>query len=236
MDSSAIDVFRRIEQQARQDGVRLVLCAMPKPLRDTLSRHGVMAEGRLAGVASADRAIENAEEAILAGHGQAAEAMPTSFVRFLSEFGDVADAERRLAPFLTRVAHAPGEVIMRQGEAATDMVFLEGGRAIATLQVADSQPGTSQVGTSQDQGHGPVHLRTMQAGSLLGEVALLRGGERTASVIAETACVGQRLTRVSLARMETEDPALALVLQRAILIQLADRLADNTRAVELALR
>lgn len=140
-------------------------------------------------------------------------------------------------PFGARnVTYAPGEALMRQDEPATDMIFLEAGRAVASLQVATSKVVTSKVATVQDPGRGPVHLRTMEAGSLIGGVALLRGGERTASVIAETTRVGQRLTRVSLARMEAEDPALALVLQRAILVQLADRLADNTRAVELALR
>jgi hypothetical protein len=36
--------------------------------------------------------------------------------------------------------------------------------------------------------------------------------------------------------MEVEDPELARLLNRAIMLQLAEKLADNTRAVELALR
>lgn len=221
MDSSAIEVFRRIEQQARQGDVQLLLSAMTEPLRDNLARHRVMAGSHLARFATADRAIEHAEEAVLASHAPTAEARPKTLAQYLAQFGDVTATEHRLAPFLARADYAPGEVLMRQGEAARDMVFLEQGSAAATLQ---------------DPLRGPLHLRTMQAGSLIGEVALLGGGERTASVMAETACVGWRLTREALSRMEAEDPVLCLALQRAILVQMADRLADNTRAVELALR
>jgi SulP family sulfate permease len=221
MDSSAIYVFRRIEQQAWQDNVHLVLSAMTEPLRDNLARHGVMAGYHLARVASADRAIEHAEEIVLASHAPAWQAAPKTLAQYLLEFGGLTATERRLTPFVTRVDYAPGDALMRQGEAAEDMIFVEEGSTVATLQ---------------DTLRGSVHLRTMRAGSFVGEVALMRGGARTASVIAETACVGQRITREALSRMETEDPVLCLALQRAILVQLADRLADNARAVELAFR
>ena len=131
------------------------------------------------------------------------------------------DVERRLAPFVDRVAFAPGDTLMRQGHPADDMVFLERGRVSAVLIEKDAAP---------------VHLRTLTPGTLVGEVALVRGGNRTASVVAVTPCEAVRIDRAGLARLEAADPALAFAMHRMIMLQVSDKLVDNTRAVDLALR
>lgn len=221
LDSSAADVFRRLELDAEAHGVALVLSAVRPALAERFARQGVFRSVGCVQVANADRGLEHAEERLLAEVEPAAAEERVTFAAFLSSLGDKPDLLRRLEPFVEPVAFAPGETLMRQGASADDMIFLESGRVTATVQ---------------DRGQAGVHLRTLTAGTLVGEIALVRGGHRTASVMAETACEGVRLTRAALQRMETEDCRLALAVNRIIMLQLADKLADNVRAVELALR
>lgn len=81
-----------------------------------------------------------------------------------------------------------------------------------------------------------LRLRTTRAGALIGEVAIYSGGMRTASVVAEADCVVTRLTTAALARMERDDPGLANLLQRFLIVQFADKQADSTRVLEMLLR
>jgi sulfate permease, SulP family len=219
LDSSAVDAFRRLEQDAVARRVTLVLSGVRPALAERFAAQGVFRTASRP--QNADRALEDAEERLLAEHGAGGDDQPVSLAAFLSSHQEVPDFVQRLEPFIERVSFAPGESVMRQGEVADDMLFLERGRVAATLQ---------------EQGRPVVHLRTLTAGTVVGEIALVRGGRRTASVTAETPCEGVRLTRAALTRMEGSEPALAIAVHRTVMLQLADKLADNTRAVDLALR
>jgi SulP family sulfate permease len=58
---------------------------------------------------------------------------------------------------------------------------------------------------------------------------------RTASVRAEGQCRLTRLSSAALTRMEKEDPELARLIHRFIIVQLADKLANATRLVDVGL-
>lgn len=221
MDSSAIAGFRRVEQEAAQHGVVLVLSELAPALAARFAAQGVFRNPAWLHVANADRGLEQAEERLLAEAGAGDPDQPATLAALLATLDPAPDLDARLAGFAEHFVCGPGAVLMRQGEAAEDMVFVERGRVVVSLD----EPGRPKV-----------HLRTLTPGTLAGEIALVRGGVRTASVVAETGCEGVRLTRAAMARMAVEDPGLALALQRAVTLQLADKLADNTRAVELALR
>lgn len=221
MDSSAVDVFGRLEREARQRSVRIALTAVPQALSDRFAAFDVFRTPACARFASADQGLEHAEELLLAEHGQPVDEEHASLAAQFGSLGDVPEVERRLAPFIGRVAFAPGETLMRQGQPADDMMFIESGRVSAVLLEKDAAP---------------VHLRTLTAGTLVGEVALVRGGNRTASVIAVTPCEAVRIDRAALARLEAADPALAFAMHRMIMLQVSEKLVDNTRAMDLALR
>lgn len=221
MDSSAIDVFGRLEREARQRRVRIALTAVPRALNDRFQARDVFREPDCARFPSADQGLEQAEEYILANHGQVAHDERASLAAHLAEAGDASEVGRRLAPFVSHVAFAPGDILMRQGEPGDDMIFLERGRVSTVLL---------------ETGAAPVHLRTLTPGTLVGEIALVRGGNRTASVIAVTHCEAVRIDRAGLARLEVEDPPLAFAVHRMIMLQVSEKLVDNTRVVDLALR
>jgi SulP family sulfate permease len=221
MDSSAIEVFARLEREAQQRGVRLSLTAVPDALGDRFAAHGVFRAPACPRFASPDQGLEHAEEMLLAEQGQPQDEERASLAAQLAALGDLRDVERRLAPFVDQVAFTPGETLMRQGQAADDMMFVETGRVSAVLLQKNATP---------------VHLRTLTPGTLVGEIALVRGGNRTASVIAVTPCQAVRIDRAGLARLQVADPALAFAIHHLIMQQLSEKLVDNTRAVDFALR
>lgn len=106
---------------------------------------------------------------------------------------------------------------MRQGEAADALYFLEQGVVSIEMEVP---------------GRGNLRLRTTTAGTVIGEIALVQGGRRTATAIAESPCRVVGIDRAGLARMERERPDLALTFQRFLMLELAGKVSDTNRLLE----
>ena len=81
--------------------------------------------------------------------------------------------------YLERVTLDGGAVLMRQGEAADAMYYIEQGSVSAQIE----RPGGASF-----------RIRTTTAGTIVGELGLFVGGKRTATVVAEAPCVAQRLS------------------------------------------
>lgn len=100
------------------------------------------------------------------------------------------------------------------------MYFLGSGRSTVELELPDGSL---------------LRLRTMQEGTVIGEIGLYLGQPRTASVIADSECEVYRLTKESLERMEREHPELATDFHRFIIRLLAQRLADSNKTLRALL-
>lgn len=222
MDSSAQGAFERVEQLAAEHGFQVLLSGLGPALRAQFRRRETRGAPprpvRL--FDTADHALQHAEDRILADAAAPAADTSLSLARQLGALLGAEVAEARLDPYLDRIRLPAGTTLMRQGEPADAMYLIERGSVSARIE----RPGA------------PLRLRTTTAGALVGEVAVCRGGVRTASVLAEEDCVAARLTAAALARMERDDPALAHLLHRFLIIQLADKLADSTRMAEMFLR
>ena len=70
---------------------------------------------------------------------------------------------KRLAPFLNQVQFQPGAIIMREGDAADAMYFVRQGSAEASMASKGA-------------------LRSYESGGYFGELALLMGTDRAATV------------------------------------------------------
>ena len=103
----------------------------------------------------------------------------------------VADLEG-LAPYLRPLIAEPGQVLLTQGEPASSFMLIGSGRAEVTHTGADGEQTVVELGP----------------GLIVGEIALLRGAERTATVVVTEPLVGWSGGRDALAAM-LEVPCMA---------------------------
>lgn len=75
-------------------------------------------------------------------------------------------------------------------------------------------------------------LRSVRSGTVVGEMGMYLKGARSADVVTSQPSVLYRLTSTSLKKMEENDPQVAAALHEWIARLLAERLADNNRAIE----
>ena len=68
-------------------------------------------------------------------------------------------------------------------------------------------------------------FRRVGAGSVIGEVAFILGGTRTANVVADSESVLLRFDAAGLDQLSADEPQLALDVQRELSKRLAERLA-----------
>lgn len=129
-----------------------------------------------------------------------------------------------LATEMEEVRLGRGEVLIRQGEEGDRLFVLLRGRLTATLERAGEE---DQI------------LREIEPGDLVGEVALLAGGERTATVRADQSSILASLTRASLDRLLERNPdtgaaLTSMIAERLRRSQLATHLSRLFGSLELA--
>ena len=212
-----------MEQRASELGFHVCLAGLGPALAAQFHRRGMhkAPPRRVQMFDTADHALQHGEDRILADAAVNLTETPLSLARQLGALLGTEVAEARLDPYLDRIPLVAGETLIRQGVPADAMYLIESGSVSARLE----QPGGASL-----------RLRTTRAGALIGEVAIYTGRRRTASVVAEEDCVVTRLSTSALARMERDDPGLATLLQRFLIVQLADKQADSTRVLEMLLR
>jgi SulP family sulfate permease len=208
MDSSAALSMRKVAQLAEANGFELVFSGAGDSIQHQLSLGGVASrDGVVRFESDLDHGLQRCEDMLLERTGRRAEALGEG----------LEDIPAGLLDYLERRSLAEGDVLIRQGEPPDDLFVLESGRLRAERRVSD--------GTS-------MRLRSMRAGVVVGEVGLYLGVPRTADIVAEAPSVVLRLTRESVQRMETADPALAAAVHRWLAATLADRLSDALRAFD----
>jgi protein lysine acetyltransferase len=120
-----------------------------------------------------------------------------------------------LGGMLTPVRAAEGDVLARQDEVAGSFLLVVSGEAAVV----------------RDDGHGKRTVGTVAAGSIVGELSVLRAAPRSATVTATRALTGYAGDARAFATL-LEVPGVA----RRVARTARQRLAANTRPVELALR
>src|SRR5690606_20843875 len=120
-----------------------------------------------------------------------------------------------LMRYFERIEIGAGEYLIRHNTQADDLFFIETGQVTAYMEFEDGRT---------------IRLRTMGAGTVVGEIGLYLGQSRSASVVADRPTTAYRLTAEALRKMETEDAPLAVAFNRFMVQLLAERLyhTDNT--------
>ena len=213
IDSSATHSFAQIKQGAAASGARLVLVNLTAELERAF-RTAHFIDDDVMAVSDLDRAQELCEQSIIETHRTAA-GDERSLRAWWTDALGAANADR-LAEFCRRCEVAAGEIVARQGDAAASMHFILEGR----------------IGIIADMGEGrSMRLRSLGPHTTIGEMGLITGRPRSATIAAEVDSVLYELTTEAYERLKREQPALSQALLGYIVSVMSERLSFANRAV-----
>jgi len=222
IDSSAVLSLRRCRQMAEARQITLVLTHLTTGIRRQFEVGGLPAgDPAVRFFPDLDRGLEWCEETLLEQAEVSPEEASLTLPAQLAEGGLDAAQGARLIGYLEKVEAAEGEYLVRQGGEEGDLYLIEHG----------------QVSVYRDcEGGVRLRLATLGPGTAIGELGLYLRTGRTASVVADSPTTAYRLTRVALARMKDEQPALAAAFHELIARMLAERLVSKDLSLEALLR
>lgn len=208
LDSSAAQVLLRLAKAARKAGAQLHCSGLSTANRRVLQAAG-FAPASAQQHADIDDAVGAWDDGVLAQQPRDADV-----VGWLAQELGSAHAAQQVLAHLDSLHLAAGDRLFAQGDAPDALYLLAEGRLLATV--------------------GAATVRTLNAGSVVGEMGLFRDARRSASVVADMPSRVLRLRRAGLQALEARSPALALALHRLLIRQLAGRL-EQAGAQALAL-
>lgn len=218
IDSSATLSLTRIQQLALKQGFVVAFANIPERARKHLARAGLGgSHGKAYHVfPDLDHALEFTENELLE-HVQADRNVGSSHLRDqLTAVWHEPESVERFLKHLERQSLATGEYLIRQGEPADALFFVESGEITTQLDLPD--------GRAQ-------RLRRHGAGTVLGELGLFLGVPRTASAVTNQPCVIYRLSNTALARLKTEDPATSAQFHEFLVRYLSERIVDCNKTI-----
>ncbi|MBL9173533.1 MAG: SLC26A/SulP transporter family protein [Verrucomicrobiales bacterium] len=217
IDSSATLSLSRARQLAEKQGFVLGLCRVSASVREQLNRSGFTAD---AGAAyrffkDLDHGLEWCEEQILSIHRNEISDR-TDLRSQLEALWPRPERVARLMAYLEPRQCEPGTFLIRQGDAADALYFLESGEVTTCLELAN--------------GH-TQRLRRQGSGTVLGELGLFLGVPRTASVVVETPSVVHRLSAESLDRLKHEEPEVSADFHEFLVRYMAERIVTCNKTI-----
>lgn len=222
VDSSAVLSFTRLRQITSARGIILVFTGLAPAVRDQLESGGYpLDEGIDQRVFSTlDYGVEWAENQILSAEHPAPDQTPP-LAQQLAPLLPASQPAARLMAYMQRMDVEPGQHLIRQGDRSDEMYLVESGEVTVLLEHA---------------GGDPIRLRTMGAGTMVGELGFFLDTPRTASVVVEKSGAVYRLTNAALETMSERDPDLAAAFNKLVATLLADRVVNANRTIEALLQ
>ena len=216
VEPAAVRIATMLVEQLRVEGAHVVVV----PPAGRANRLAVAPLGAAADkeVAQLDDALRWCEDELLRGGGLAAESadalVPLAEQDLLA--GLQPDTIAVIEATTTTRVFAAGATIFSAGQPADGLYFIGAGQVSAVLERAGSRR----------------RLRTMGAGSSFGELALVEGGTRSATIVADDATLCYVLTVDAFEKLLGDDPAAAVELCRAVAASLATRLRAATIEIQ----
>ncbi|MCB1724192.1 MAG: SLC26A/SulP transporter family protein [Gammaproteobacteria bacterium] len=221
IDSSTTYAFHRLQLLARKHDLTLLLTALSPQMRRQLDvARAIDDDGRTRTFASMDLGLEWYENRVIGELGQGRARTSATIIQHLANRFRGAIDTSALLDYLDDVSFPAGHVLIRQGDVADDLYFLEQGEVSVYVRTTSGND---------------MRIRRTGSGTVIGELGFYLGTPRSATVITDRPGRAYHLTQRSLQRMESEHPELASALHRFIAELLADRLLGATRTIDAVL-
>jgi sulfate permease, SulP family len=214
LDSSAAHSFTQIKDAAEAAGAHLVLVHLTPAIEKAFGDNQVIGKKVLV-FPEIDRALEHCENAIIAAHSADSGEARSLHDWLADALGSAAFAEI-LAHNCRRYDFAAGDVIAHQGGPSDSMHFVVDGRVGIMVNL---------------EGGGAIRVRSLGRHTTIGEMGLLSGRPRSATVEAEVASVAYELKLDAFERLKVEHPALVQALLTYVIGLMAERLSFASRVI-----
>lgn len=219
IDSSAAYSFAQIKRAAHDRGIRLVLVNL-QAAAETALRSSEFISTEVSIMPELDHALEWCENEIIAqheGHGDEEASLRDWFVRILGTEEDAMELVRRCE----RLEVDAGDVIVRAGDPANSMHFILDGRVGVMIPTGDG---------------GLTRVRSLGRYTTIGEMGLVAGAPRNATIQAEVASVLYVLSLSQFEAIKTENPMLSQKLLTFFVLVMAERLTFANRLISVLRR
>jgi SulP family sulfate permease len=217
IDSSAYTVLTELAVDVAAADARLIWSQLPTGAATVLARAQSDAVDEASDL---DLALEAAEDHLLSLTAEAVEESDVAHADGARD-GDAPGYSDALLEFFESRRHEAGDVLMSEGDPSDELLVVMAGEVRA-----------SRIDRTGRQ----LRLRTLRAGSSLGEIGFLTKEPRSATVTAETDGELRVLTAEAHERLRRERPELVIELYDRVLQSTAARAADINRSLTQALR
>jgi SulP family sulfate permease len=221
LDSSAVLSFVKVKQLAETHDITLVLTHISEKKQRQFVLGGLSENEKVRIFPDLDHGLEWCEDQLLEIWLITEKHLPVTLPAQLAESGFEEANTARLMEFLEKVQVEEDEYLIRQGDKADTLYFIELGEVSVYLELEEGKL---------------VRLHTLGLGTSVGELGLYLDTTRTASVIADSPTIAYRLTRAALSEMNEKEPELAAAFHEFVVRLLSARLAATTRSLEAMLR
>jgi SulP family sulfate permease len=221
-DSSASISFMKCKQITESQKIVLVLTHLSPEMQRRFALDGLSEDQPGIQIfPDLDHGLEWCEEELLELEQVTTLHTPITLRAQLADSGFEKANTKRLMNYLERVTFETGETLIRQGDAADRLYFIEMGTVSIQLELG---------------GQKRVRLQTLGLGTAVGESGLYLGKTCAASVIADSPVIAYRLTRAALSEMKQKEPDLAATFHEYSARLLSERLAATTRTLEAMIK
>jgi SulP family sulfate permease len=214
IDSSATHSFAQIKQAAAAYNARIVLVNLTAELQRAFrTAHFISDDVIIA--PNLDRALESCEQEIIEAH-HTGDDDARSLRTWLAEALGNAQYADRLTEYCHRMEVRTGDIIAREGDTAASMHFILEGRIGIVVNLGDGAT---------------MRVRSLGRHTTIGEMGLITGRPRSATIVAEAESVLFELTAEAYERIKKDEPALSQALLGYVVSVMSERLSFANRAV-----
>jgi len=219
IDATAVATYLRIAQDVENAPLRLILTGLNPRVAETLQRAAqpTATDRPLETAADLNAGVSLCVDALLAEHMPMLSPPAAEVEGMLGDSLGNKTLAAELIPYLESVEMGPNEILIREGEAATDIYFVERGE----LDILIGWP------------EAPRPVRRIGPGAIVGEMSYYSGGTRTSTVRTAGAVRLWRFSSDISDRLIDEAPELASAFHAAIAAILAERVSANTRLIQM---
>lgn len=218
-DSAAVVCFVKVRNIAELEGIKMLFSRVPSEVECLLQQAGLgfNRDESLSLISDRDQALEICESVLLTE--QHDESSTNDALHYLEA---MLGTHPKLPDFIDAMECLnlkADTTLIHSNDPSTEVFILIRGK----LKVLISLPNGLKL-----------RLRTMTSGAIVGEIAFYLQKNRTADVVVEEDSIVLRIDTIALNRLERENSEVAILVHRLLAMNLAEKLIQSNRMIELA--